>query len=392
MHKNYSTDFLVLSTACHTAINRRVYSDISSAGRSVVLVIPKDMKFGSEIVKADMPRHNDPDIKYLKLVGSNARVNFFKGIFGVIKKYDPNYIIVDNDPASIMVLQIAIFAKIISKAKIFCISCENLPLSLISSYQRRGFRGLAPFFYKRVILTFCKKMIKGVFVINDEGYQIFKSEGVKHVCKIPLGFDSDYFYINDESRRDIRGQLGVKNKFVIGYFGRISYEKGVHLLVSALSRLLNYDWVLLIDEFDRYHNSYGQAIYKQIDSDGISDRVIFSSPSHADIGKFMNAVDVVVMPSITTPVWVEQYGRVAPEAMACGRVVVASNTGAIPMLLNGYGLLFEEGNVEDLSEKLRSIIVGDEEVFSSQAISDYAQQSLNSVKQAKIMLDFMEST
>ena len=149
----------------------------------------------------------------------------------------------------------------------------------------------------------------------------------------------------------------------------------------------------MIDEFDRYHNNYAQSIYEQIDNEGLSDRVIFSSPSHAEIGKFMNAVDVVTMPSISTPVWVEQYGRVAPEAMACGKIVIASNTGAIPMLLNGHGLLFDEGNINDLTNKLKNIIVRGNSgfLFSSQEISDYAHKSLNTVNQAKSMLTFMGS-
>ena len=393
MSNNYSIDVLVISTACHTAINRRVYSDMLSAGSSVVIVVPIEMRFGSKIVKADMPRDGDPDVNYLKLIGSNARINFFVGIFKVIKKYNPKYVVIDNDPASIMVLQIAIFSKIVNRANVFCISYENLPLTFFSSYTRRGLRSVIPFIYKRIILTLSKKMINGVFVVNDDGYKIFKSEGINNVCKIPLGFDSNYFKIDNESRIDIRKRLGIENKFVIGYFGRVSYEKGVHVLLTALSNLLKYDWILLIDEFDRYHNNYAKSIYDRIDNEGLSDRVIYSSPSHTNIGKFMNAVDVVAMPSISTPVWVEQYGRVAPEAMACGKIVIASNTGAIPMLLNGHGLLCDEGNINDLTNKLMDIIVGGDSglLFTSQEISNYAHKSLNTVKQAKSMLTFMGS-
>ena len=391
MCNSCSIDVLAISSACHTAINRKVYSDMLSAGSSVVIVVPTEMSFGNTIVKADAPRDGDPDVIYLKLVGSNARMNYFVGIFNVIKKYSPKYIVIDNDPASIMVLQIAIFSKIINKANIFCISYENLPLTLHSSYTRRGFSSVIPLIYKKFILALSKTLITGLFVVNDDGHQIFKSNGIKNICKIPLGFDSNYFKIDNESRIDTRKHLGVENKFVIGYFGRISHEKGVHILLAALSRLLEYDWILLIDEFDRYHNSYAKTIYDQIDNEGLSDRVIYSSPSHNNIGKFMNAVDVVVMPSITTPVWIEQYGRVAPEAMACGKIVIASNTGALPMLLNGHGLLFDEGNINDLTNKLTDIIVGSDRglLFSPQEISDYAHKSLNTVKQAKSMLTFM---
>ncbi len=51
----------------------------------------------------------------------------------------------------------------------------------------------------------------------------------------------------------------------------------------------------------------------------------------------------------------EIFGMVNIEAMACGKPVVASNTGGIPEIVeNGHnGLLFEPGNAEDLQEKIR---------------------------------------
>ena len=391
MNNNRSIDLLVVSTACHTAINRQVYSDIKNSGYSVVLIVPKEMKFSCEVVEADNNSKQDVFIEFLDLIGSNARTNYFPKIYGIIKKYNPATIVVDNDPASFMSFQISLIAKIAFKSKMFCISCENLPLTLYSSYSRRGIKGVFPLMYKKCILFFTKKMVDGVFVINDEGDEIFKSEGFRAVQKIPLGFDSDYFKIDKKSRKEIRGSLNIENKFVIGYFGRIVYEKGVHLLISALSELLEYDWVLLIDKFDRYQNDYSSEIAQNINNN-IANRVIYVSPSHSDIGKFMNAVDVVVMPSIKTPVWVEQYGRVAPEAMACGKLVIASNSGAIPMLINNNGLLFEEGNVSDLVAKLKKLFISrtdDLEYHDILKISNYAHSKLSSKKQAEIMISTM---
>ena len=58
-------------------------------------------------------------------------------------------------------------------------------------------------------------------------------------------------------------------------------------------------------------------------------------------------LDVLVLPSHTTPTWKEQFGRVIIEALWCGVPVVGSDSGEIPWLigLTGGGLVFPEGDV-----------------------------------------------
>ena len=53
-------------------------------------------------------------------------------------------------------------------------------------------------------------------------------------------------------------------------------------------------------------------------------------------------------PSRSRPNWVEQFGRVLVEAMACGVAVVGSDCGEIPHVIGEAGLIFAEGDVEAL--------------------------------------------
>jgi glycosyltransferase involved in cell wall biosynthesis len=72
---------------------------------------------------------------------------------------------------------------------------------------------------------------------------------------------------------------------------------------------------------------------------------------------YYKSADVCVFPSIY-----EAFGIVLLEAMACGKPVVASNVGGIPFVVEEgkTGLLFESGNVEDLADKIVTILKDEE--------------------------------
>jgi glycosyltransferase involved in cell wall biosynthesis len=76
----------------------------------------------------------------------------------------------------------------------------------------------------------------------------------------------------------------------------------------------------------------------------------------AQIAQQFHKIDVLVLPSRTTPVWKEQFGRVLAEAMACHVPVIGSNSGAIPEVIGDAGLIFPEGDVTALANCLRQLI------------------------------------
>ena len=388
---NLSADIIVVSTACSTAINRNVYKQFSKLGIKVILVVPKVFTFGSVSIKSDIKKIDDPMIEYMTLKGRNSRVSKFVGITKFLDLYRPKLIIVDNEPISLMALQIGLWAKIF-KSKLFCISCENMPLSILHSFRNKGVKGIFFAILKRIVLIVSRKLVHGVFTINNEGTKIFKNENFANVKKIPLGLDPKYFHINLIAKKIIRSKLGLEG-FVVGFFGRITYEKGVHILLDALGLLKNFKWTLLIDEFDTYRNKFQETISCQIKHLGLTDKVVTINPKHYEMGDYINSVDVVVMPSLSTPFWIEQYGRVAAEAMACGKLVVASNSGSLPMILNGHGILFEEGNFKKLAEILKDLIVNPSKYkYNENEISNYAHKELSIDKQMNKMLDLFKKT
>jgi glycosyltransferase involved in cell wall biosynthesis len=79
--------------------------------------------------------------------------------------------------------------------------------------------------------------------------------------------------------------------------------------------------------------------------------------NYVDMRDLLRTFDVLVLPSRTTVYWKEQFGRVLVEAMACGVVVVGSNSGAIPEVVGDAGIIFPEGNVTALASVLEELAV-----------------------------------
>jgi glycosyltransferase involved in cell wall biosynthesis len=88
----------------------------------------------------------------------------------------------------------------------------------------------------------------------------------------------------------------------------------------------------------------------------IGDAVTFAGRlSSTDMPAFYAGIDVLVLPSRTTPNWKEQFGRVLIEAMACERTVLGSDSGEIPHVIGEAGWVFSEGNTEGLAEHLQRL-------------------------------------
>src|SRR5207248_3079132 len=63
---------------------------------------------------------------------------------------------------------------------------------------------------------------------------------------------------------------------------------------------------------------------------------------HADVPRYLNAMDILCAPSQTTPHWREQFGRMLVEAFACGVPVIGSDSGEIPYVIDKSGLIVAE--------------------------------------------------
>ncbi len=176
-------------------------------------------------------------------------------------------------------------------------------------------------------------------------------------------------------RTAARTRLGLPVDGVgVGFLGRLVPEKGSLLLVEAFSaaidRLPKDTWLTVAGAGpleDRVRGRLG------------STRGFFLGhlPYPEGAQDFYRAVDVVVVPSITTPSWDDQSPRVVIEAMMSGCTIVGSTCGAIPDMLGQGGATFAEGDPSALADTLvrvarRAPTQRERELIRSRAVAAYA--------------------
>ncbi len=343
-------DVLVVSQSCLTAINRVPFRLLRDLGWNVELVVPTRFRAAGFDRPADPRTSEDPPIHFLPIRSSHPRLWTYDGLDELLDQRRPRILYTDVDPGSRLALQLGWWAKR-NGGRLACLSCDNMPRTLRGELKRSP-GSAARFLVTRALGTAARGVVDHVFAISHDIEAVMKTVGFgDRVSVIPLGFDPKLFRPDPAARRRVRESLGLRET-TVAYFGRLIPEKGVHHLIDALAELKNERWQMMIDEFKEYDHPYVRQIREQIGRVGLADRIVYFDARHDEMPMFMNAADIVVVPSESNPAWKEQYGRVAPEAMACGRMVITSNCGALPELVGEAGVVVPEGSVGALRDAI----------------------------------------
>ncbi|MFP3714115.1 glycosyltransferase family 4 protein [Puerhibacterium sp. TATVAM-FAB25] len=185
----------------------------------------------------------------------------------------------------------------------------------------------------------------GVHTCNDAAGRIVRDKGATGAVEtVPLGVDPAVF----RPAAPDAGRRPDPDRFRVGYAGRLAAHKGVGTLLDAV----------LADDRLRLDLAGAGPLEGELRRRAApaGERVRFlGTLDGADLAAFYRSVDVLAVPSLETPGWVEQFGRVAVEAMACGVPVVASATGALPDVVGGAGLLVPADDPAALGAALRRV-------------------------------------
>ena len=147
--------------------------------------------------------------------------------------------------------------------------------------------------------------------------------------------------------KEKRRILGVENKFLVLFVGRLIEEKGIRIVLE-LSRRYEGDpriSFLIIGDgpFD---------MAKAIRELHPSNLKYEGSIPNDEMPSWYNVADVLIVPSLGE----EGFGRVIPEALSCGIPVIASNTGGIPEILDSSVGLLTTPSVESFKQRIDELI------------------------------------
>lgn len=169
--------------------------------------------------------------------------------------------------------------------------------------------------------------------------------------------ETDNFQRFDDNGK-FRDKLGISaDDFVVGFVGRIVYEKGLGYLLDSLQYLISAIPKIRMVVVGDYKKIAGGSIKKQLDIylKKYPGKILFTGfISGEDLISFYSTINTLVLPSIDP---LEAFGIVQIEAMCCGCPVIASDRPGVDTVVKetGFGYLVRPKDTRDIAEKIQLI-------------------------------------
>ncbi len=202
-----------------------------------------------------------------------------------------------------------------------------------------------------------RRLIKYAFIHAQKIITVSKTLAEKIVATgipeekvylMPKGVDTEMFYPQD--RQKMRNMLSIpQDKVVVLYMGNLVAVKNPLAVVEAAV-------ALTLQERESLHfimvgdGGLRKRIEQIIKEKGLVDSFsLIGRVDPSQVGYWMNAADVLVLPSLN-----EGMPNVLYEAMACGLPVIASNVGGVPEIIEEgiTGFLVDVSDLQELKNRI----------------------------------------
>ncbi len=320
---------LIVSKAFVIGAYRRKLDELATLGIEVVAVVPPEWREGRSVQRLE-PRD---DANYRLIVSpvqfnGHFHLHYYPHLGDIIQQVRPDLIHLDEEPFNLATFLGAALARRAGIRSVF-FTWQNI--------QRRY-----PFPFsdmERAVYRWAACALAG----SEDAARVLRHKGYQgELTVVPqFGVDPEVFRPGEPH----------EGPFTVGFPNRLIAAKAPLLALEALSHLTPDARLAYLGD-----GPLRKTIEERVALRGWQDRVcIEARVSSAQMPARMRGFDVVVLPSLTTPSWKEQFGRVLIEAMASSVPVVGSDSGEIPQVIGDAGLIVPEGDPTALGEALRRL-------------------------------------
>ncbi|MBE5935392.1 MAG: glycosyltransferase family 1 protein [Lachnospiraceae bacterium] len=268
----------------------------------------------SEEIKEMLEKNNS---KLYIVERNSSPLKYMKNIKKIMKENAYDVVHIHGNSAT---MAVELMAAKKAGVKVRIPHCHNT-----TSDHMKVHKLLKPFFNKYYTHGFACGTNAGKWLYGDKEFVVINN-----------GIDTTRFTYNKEYRNEIRKEYNVEDKFVVGHVGVFNYQKNHEKLIEIFDKLNKENGnsvLMLIGEGENKEKIEALVKEKELD-----EQVIFIGTTD-DVHKYMNAFDVIALPSRF-----EGLPVVLIEAQCTGLHCVASK--AVPVEADVTGLV-EFADCED---------------------------------------------
>lgn len=290
-------------------------------------------------------------VRTMRAVGAFSAVRWiYLGMGRALREDAPDVVHVVSEPWGLLAVQAALHARLHPSRRLIVHGCDRLWWHG-SLPEQWGKRVLAAFTLRRAD-AFCAETNAAFGIAHDAGLRAEAPTVPIHTH--PRSPESFRPAASAQERAAARRAVGVPEQGLgVGFVGRLVPQKGPQLLVDAWQRLpegLRADaWCAVAGDgpLQEELREAGRAA-------GV--RVLGALPFPDGVVDFCRAVDISVVPSYAEGEIDDQSPRTVIEALLSGAFVVGSDSGGIPAMLDGRGILVPERDPEGLARGLAAAL------------------------------------
>jgi glycosyltransferase involved in cell wall biosynthesis len=202
-------------------------------------------------------------------------------------------------------------------------------------------------------------------VSNDLAKKIKMLLGNRNdVVVLPNSVDGQLFRPDSSTaleQQELRASLRVDaSESILGFSGELRHKKGLPFILAALHEVQQVRPAVLLVIGEVRPREQAQLMTFAAEFPEAANRIIVTGrlESQADVAKYLQICDVVLQPSV----W-DGLPNSVLEAMACGKVVIASDAGGIPEVVDhgANGFAIPRAFLQNLGKAILEVLELDEQ-------------------------------